>query len=78
MTATVGGTFRRDVVVAVENVTDVLVVKLADKDVPVSFNLSFCSVGFSTTFTLSTSSVDSSPRKNPNIIASFDFLSRFL
>lgn len=78
---TLDGTFSTEVVVAVLKVTDVIVLKLTDvvvlSAVVSSFALDFSALidGFSV---LSTSSVVSSPRKKLNIIASFDFWSRFL
>lgn len=68
------GAFNTDVVVAVLNVTEVFVVKLADSGETATFASSF-SIGFSTALllTLSTSSFDSSPRKKLNIISNFDF-----
>lgn len=74
------GTFNTDVVVAVLNVTDVFVLKLADFDESgalASFSLD-CSALILLVATLSTSSFDSSPRKKLNIIANLDFGSRFL
>lgn len=71
------GAFKRDVVVAVLNVTDVIVLKLADVDellVCISSFLSDFSTFSEGLLTLSTSSFDeSSPRKKLNIIANFDF-----
>lgn len=72
----VDGTFKREVVVAVLKVTDVVVLKLTDVDKAFSFGFSVWS-GFSMLLelllTLSTSSFDSSPRKKLSIMASFDF-----
>lgn len=76
--ATVDGTFRRDVVVAVLNVTEVLVLKLADAEETDSIGFSIwphLSLSLGLTLTLSTSSFGSSPRKALNIIANFDSLS---
>lgn len=74
--AVFGDSFRTDVVVAVLNVTDVLVVKLTDVDTVAAFSSAF-SFGFSTSsvvfLTLSTSSFESSPRRKLSIIANFDF-----
>lgn len=74
------GAFKTDVVVAVLNVTDVFVLKLADVEDTGAFDRA--SSDFSTLALfdpmLSTSSFDSSPRKKLNIIANLDFESRFL
>lgn len=71
------GTFRTDVVVAVLNVTEVFVVKLAGVDETAALFVSFLSLGFSLLIallrTLSTSSFDSSPRKKLNINSNLDF-----
>lgn len=78
--ATVDGTFKRDVVVAVLNVTEVVVLKLADVEATISFGFSAWpdfSLSLELALTLSTSSLGSSPRKKLNIMASFDSLSRF-
>lgn len=70
------GALKTDVVVAVLNVTDVFVVKLADAD-ETDCDLDSSTLGFGALLlfapTLSTSSIDSSPRKKLNIIANFDF-----
>lgn len=71
--------FKTDVVVAVLNVTTVLVVKLAAVEM-VAFNATcFASSVSLLDLTLSTSSLDSSsPRRKLNIIANFDFDASFL
>lgn len=74
------GAFKTEVVVAVLNVTDVFVLKLAD--VENTGVLDRASPDFSTLALfdpmLSTSSFDSSPRKKLSIIANLDFESRLL
>lgn len=76
----VDGTFKSEVVVAVLNVTEVIVLRLADVEETVSSGFSTwpdLSMSLESLLTQSTSSLGSSPRKKLNIMASFDSLSRF-